>query len=602
MIKRVVAFLLMLALLVPVLPALAEESGITLEVKTDKLPVYSADDPCLAGLLAPLAEDAEALPVLVLPLKKNWTLNVSVLPRNAKNRRFATTAADDTVVRAKGNSVTGLALGETVITIAAEADPSAAKQFRVLVVQPANRVAVVATEKKVAVGGTLQLYADLSPATASMKAVTWTSSDERIATVAQDGTVTGVKRGSVRITAATMDGSNVRASVNLQVNQNPESVTLDRTEATVAAGRSVTLKATVLPKDTNDKNVTWTSTDTAVATVNGQGKVVGVALGDCQIICASRVTGEVQAVADIHVTQPVKNIAFGPAPEIYVGETARVTWTVDPANASNQAVTLSSSNRNVLQVAVDGTITGVKAGEAYVNAVSTDGTNRQARLKVRVMQHVTGVHMKRRAAYIDPKESCTVTAIIEPNNASNQNMTWYMVEDDIAEVSLANKAGTKVKIRGLQYGITTLVGRTEDGGFETRLSVNIGDWDHALRIREAQWGKLDNMEVYLRVENQSNLRITKVIAEVEILDSEGKGVPCNSKDPAATKYRMEYRRTLNPGEITTPKYWKQIDFQEPTALNVATYRVTIYQYVVDDDWIKTIREYRRPKKDIPIHI
>ena len=602
MMKRILSLLLMLALLVPCLPALAEGSGITVQVRTDKTPLYKADDPAVAGLLAPPAEgeEAEALPVLVLPVKKSLNLIVSIQPPTQRNRRYLSSSADDRVARVKGNTVTGVAAGETVVTFTSEADRSAQTSIRVLVVQPVTRLTVTSAAKAVAVGGTINVQASVTPANATLKDVAWSSSDTRIARVDENGTVTGVKRGSARITATAKDGSNVRASLNIQVNQAPERISLDRSHISVAAGKTVALKASILPTDANDKNVTWTSTNTAVATVNNQGRVTGKSLGDCQIICASRANPAVQATAEVHVSQPVTGISFGPAPDIYVGEKAQITWTVLPSNASNSAVTLSSSNRSILQVASDGTVTGLKAGEAYVNATSTDGTNRTARLKVRVMQHVTGVHMKRRVAYIDPNETCTVTAIVEPGAASNQKMTWYMVEEDIATFSLGNNAGTKVKVKGLRNGITTLVGTTVDGGYEARLTVNVGDWDHALKITDAKWSGSSSREVDLKVRNNSSLNITKIIAEVQILDSEGKGVPCN-KD-GGSKFRMEYRYALGPGQTTSVNRWKLVDFVQPTATNVATYKVTIYQYIVDNDWVKTIRENRRPTKKIPIHL
>ena len=602
MVKRILVLLLALALLTAGMPALAgAEEGVTVEVNTSKLPVYAADDACLAGLLAAEAGEDETLPVLVLPVKKSYTINASVQPRDLRNRKVALSVADETVVAVRGTSITGKQAGETVLTVAAEAHPGSEAKFRVLVVAPVTRVALSAAEKKVGVGATLPLSVSYVPADAAMQQVAWTSSDERIATVDASGVVTGVKRGNVRITAATLDGGNVRASLNIQVVQNAESITLEPAELTIAAGKSHSLKANVLPKDTNDKGVTWSSSNPAVATVNANGKVSGVALGECDIICTSKTSGQVQGVAKVHVTQPVTKITFDPAPEIYVGETGQLTWHVEPANASVQAVALTSGNKNVLRVSPDGTFTGLKAGETYVNAVSTDGTNRQNRVKVRILQHVTGVHMKRHDAYIDVKEVATVSAIIAPKDASNQNMSWVMVDDNIAEVSLANKAGNKVKIKGLSEGITKLIGTTEDGGYETSLTVHIGDWDHALKIQEAKWpGPTDeNPEVYLKIRNDSSLTITRIVVEVEVLDNAGKPVEC-AKD-GGTKFRMEYRRTLNSGEVTNPKHWKLVNFKQPTSLTVSTYRVTIYQYIVDDDWVKTIREWRRPEKKIPIH-
>ena len=83
------------------------------------------------------------------------------------------------------------------------------------------------------------------------------------------------------------DGGKVHSDFYMLVSQNAEQITLDKQELTVDTGRNALLKATVLPKETNDKAVVWTSSDEKVAKVNSNGLVTGVARGDCEIVCTS---------------------------------------------------------------------------------------------------------------------------------------------------------------------------------------------------------------------------------------------------------------------------------------------------------------------------
>ncbi len=588
--KRILLFLLALALLSMGCTALAEQS-VTMEVYNQaRLPIYAADDPYVTLLRGGEAAETDGLSVLVLPVRKGIQINTRIQPQSVRNKRVSLHVDHPELVRVQGNNLTGLAAGETVLTIVSEADETVTLQYRVLVIQPVSRISLTASAKSVAVGDTLSLTPAYQPENATLRQVKWTSGDERIATVDENGNVTGVKRGNVRIVATAADGSNIRTNISVQVTQPAGEITLDKTEITVDAGRNTMLRATVLPKDANDKNVLWSSSDPSIATVNGQGRVTGVALGTCEIICTSKTNGAVEAKATVHVQQPVKSITFDPTSLVYAGETLQLTWHVEPANATNQALTFSSSNRNILDVSADGTVTGLKAGEAYVNAVSTDGSNRRARVRVKVGQHVQGVHMLRSVAYIDANETSTTGAVLEPKNATNQNMTWRSADPSVCFVEPVNKQSHRVKISGVGYGETVVYGTTEDGGYQTSIRVKVGDYSHATKITDALIDGKGRVEI--RVKNISDLDLTRVTVEITAFDFQDKPVEINTKD-GSNVVRATYSKRLTPGKTTPADQWKMKDFDEDAAFMHMTVRVVEYQ--IDNDWVKTIRRNKQPK-------
>ncbi len=596
--KKILVPLLVLAMLMISMAALAEgNEAITVELNTARLPVYEADDPTVDLFRAEGAEE-NTLPVLLVPLKKNLELRVTVMPKDLKNRKSVLTTDDEEVARIRETTLYTRNAGETILTIASAMDPAAANQYRVIVYQPVTRIAVNASEKAVAVGETIRLTADILPENAAMKDVEWSSQDEKTATVDGEGNVTGVKRGTARITATAKDGSNIKASISIQVNQNPEEITLDKPEVTVDTGRSTAIRATVLPKDANNKNVVWASSDESIARVNADGRVTGVALGECTIICTDKQTGTVQASAVVHVQQPVTKVTLGEAPAVYAGETAQLTWTTEPANASNPAVTFRSGNTKVLTVSEDGTVTGVKAGETWVTVMSTDGSNRQAKVKVKVYQHVTGVHMKRNTAYIDLRTKSTTTAVLEPETATNHNMTWVSADPSIATVEPIRNQPQRISIYGVSEGFTVITGTMEDGGFQTSIPVLVGHWEKSLKIQEA---KVKGADAVLKVKNVSDLTITSIKVEVSVFDNEGKPVPCNSKDDSNT-YVMTYKKTLEPGDTTKEKDWKTVNFKLPDSPTVHEYVVKITEFEIDHDWIKVIRKNNQPTQKCPVHL
>jgi len=597
--KKILVPLLVLTLLCisAVAPAVGDEA-VTLEVNTVKLPVYAADDPYPAEFGLAEQPEGEALPVLMLAVKKNLQIQASVQPKTVKNKKITLTLDNEAVAKISGNRITGQQPGETVLTIASVQDPSVTVRYRLLVYQPVTRLTLTAAEKSVAVGQTVALTPGYQPENATVKKVTWTSENEKVATVDENGVVTGVKRGNARIVAVAADGSNLRANISVKVTQTAEEITLDKAEATVDAGRNIVLKATVLPKDTDDKKVIWSSTDESVATVNKQGRVTGVALGDCEIICTSVSTGDVQAKATVHVLQPVTKIYFGDAPEIYAGETAQLTWFIEPENASNKNVTFKSGNEKILSVSEDGLITAHQAGNTWVSVVTQDGSKRQARINIKVFQHVTGVHMLRKTAYIDVGATSSTSAVLEPKNATNHNMTWESGDPSIATAKVIEKQRNRVDITGVSEGETYVYGTTEDGGFTTSILVKIGDWDHSLKLTQAY---VEGADAILTVKNVSDLNITAVTVEVSVFDIDGNPVPANSKDFSNT-FRMIYQRPLGPGESTKEAYWQTVNFMLPESLTVSDYVVKVTEFEIDHDWIKTIRPKNRPSKKCPVHI
>ena len=589
--RKILIPLLILAMTFMCLGCFAESTeNVSLELNTAKLTLYEANDPYLTVLRGGAEQTEDSLPVLVIPTKRNLQLQITVLPRTLKNKKVTLTAEDGDIIRVKANTISALKPGETVLRIASEEDPSALPQYRVLVYQPVTRISVASSENSAAVGGTVSLTPSFLPEDATVKQVTWSSGNEQFATVDENGTVTGVKRGNARIIALAADGSNTRANISLPVVQNAEEITLSADELTVDVKRNGMLKATVLPKDTNDKAVVWSSSDEDIATVNAQGRVTGVAVGDCEIICTSKTTAAVQAKATVHVQQPVKKIVFGESPILYAGDTARITWSVEPADATNPGVMLSSGNESILTVSDDGTLTGVKMGEAVVNAVSTDGSNRRARTKVKVLQHVTGVHMLRHTAYIDVGESPVAGAVLEPEKGTNHNMTWESSDPSVARVQAMPKQSNRVKITGVAKGETTVTGTTEDGGFQTSIKVKVGNYSNTLKITKAYIDGKGNL--YFSVKNVSDLNISNIVIEIEAYERGGKvKVPINAKN-GKNVVQAYYSKSLSPGKTTPDSRWQVQNRDPEAAFQWMTVRVV--QYQINNDWVKNIPRKSQP--------
>lgn len=566
----------------------------SVEVKLGKIPVYEADEPLLDGLLlADVEEEVMALPVMLLLPGVNHTLEASCLPKDASNRKCVMTSSDEEVLSVKKNVVKGLKAGEAVLTVTNEWQSDVFIQYRVLVVEPVKKLQLTASAPSVAVGGSITLSAQIVPEDASISQVTWSSDNAKVAQVDENGVVTGVKRGDARITAKAMDGSNAHSSIAVKVTQSAEQISLSKTELTLNVGRYRDLTAAVLPSNANNKKVVWSSTDETVAKVNKNGRVTAVNVGVCQIICASDENQAVQAAATITVQQPVTKVSFTEREvEVFLGDVALVRWAVEPANATNPAVKLTSSNSKIVTVDEYGVLTPVKVGETYVNATATDGSNCKGRIKVKVLQHVEGVHMRVDTAYIDPGERAYATAVLEPRDASNHKMTWQSDNPNVVTVS---GTSNRVNLTGVRWGDTVVTGITEDGGFVTTLLVRVADWDRALSFRNFELN--GKGRPLITVKNVSDLAITRVTAQVYYYTGDDGMTPIsvNSKDES-NMVTAVYQRSLNPGVTSRDDLWEMPDFHEPVEM-VTHIVVKLYSYTVDNGWVKTIQEKNRPFKE-----
>ena len=218
------------------------------------------------------------------------------------------------------------------------------------------------------VGETVTLTATVSPSDATDKTVTWSTSDANIATV-KDGVVTAVKGGSATITAKAGD-----KSATCEVTVEPtevSSITLDKTTATLKAGETVTLTATVSPSDATDKTVTWSTSDANIATVK-DGVVTAVKVGAATI---TAMAGDKSATCEITV-EPTKvsSITLNATNKtLLVNMEFKLTATIYPDNATNKNIVWSSSDSSIATVDAEGNVKAVAEGTAAITAKSEDG-------------------------------------------------------------------------------------------------------------------------------------------------------------------------------------------------------------------------------------
>ena len=146
-------------------------------------------------------------------------------------------------------------------------------------------ISLTAEESTVSIGATTQLTVGYTPSDTNVKNVTYSSSNESVATVSSTGLVTGVTQGSVTITAQAEAANNTKVSATTNITITPISVisvSLSSNSETIKVGKSVTLTPTINPSNATNKSVTWSSSNTSIATVSN-GVVTGAGEGTATI-------------------------------------------------------------------------------------------------------------------------------------------------------------------------------------------------------------------------------------------------------------------------------------------------------------------------------
>ncbi|MBR2066697.1 MAG: Ig-like domain-containing protein [Solobacterium sp.] len=314
-------------------------------------------------------------------------------------------------------------------------------------------------------GETATLTATVKPNNASNKSITWSSSDTKVATVDANGKVSAKGKGSATITATTNDGKK-KATCKVTVTQPVTGVSLNKTSASLNIGATLALSATVKPTNANNKNVTWASSNTKVATVDANGKVSAKAKGSATITVTTK-DGSKKATCKITVKQPVTSVTLNKTSEtVNKGKTVTLTATVKPDNADNKAVTWASSNTSVATVDASGKVTAKANGTAKITVTTKDGKKTatytitvisQEKVTFNTTSATLGV--KKAGKY---QNTIQIKATVEPN----AKLTWSSSDPKIAKVD-QNGLVTAVSDSGVGVSSVTITAKTANGGKAT---------------------------------------------------------------------------------------------------------------------------------------
>lgn len=375
-------------------------------------------------------------------------LTATVLPSDATDQSISWSTNDASVATVENGKVTAVAVGSAAITALAGGKVASCvvtvskKTIKVSSVI-LNQTSLVLTK-----GQTETLVAIVKPDDATDKTVSWSSSATDVVGVDENGLVTALQGGEAVVTAK---AGEISATCQVTVTVPVENVEMDRTSVTLEEGESTTLVATVKPDDATDKNVTWSTNDASVATVEN-GLVTGISEGTAVISALSGgkvgsciVTVKKKVIAVTSVTLNKSTLA------LKKGQSETLSATVKPDDATDKTITWNSSAADVASVDASGKVTALRSGEALITAKAGEIS---AVCIVTVTVPVESVALDRTNVTLEEGQSTTLTVTISPNDADEKTVTWSSSDISVATVS----GGIVTAIKEGETTITASVG------------------------------------------------------------------------------------------------------------------------------------------------
>jgi len=263
--------------------ASVSQKGIVTGVRTGETTITAIAS---SGIKTTCAVTVIDVPVSSIGLSKTWAtvllgstyqLQATVYPSDAKDKTLVWASDTPSVASVDQNGlVTAKALGTAIISATSGNNKTTKCK---LTVNPVlvSKISLNAAMQNLYIGEgdsaeKTVLKATVVPANATHAGLSWSSSNRKIATVDQDGTVTGVGTGTAKITVKSTDGSKNSATCTVKVSIHVNDIQIIGKD-TLAGGKSTVLKVSILPKNATNKSVILESSDTSIATVNASGNV-----------------------------------------------------------------------------------------------------------------------------------------------------------------------------------------------------------------------------------------------------------------------------------------------------------------------------------------
>lgn len=401
-------------------------------------------------------------------ISQTYQLTAHVYPEDTTNQSIYWTSSDETIATVDSTGlVTAHALGTAIITVSTTDGSEKSSSCTVTVIpQLIWGMSLAPTDTTLVVGQTLQLVATVWPSYATNKKIKWTSSNPQFATVDSTGIVTAISPGGLRVTASATDGSELYADGWITVlPQLVDSIELSPSSASVVVDKTLQLSTIVWPNNATYSTLAWTSSNDSIASVDSTGLLTALKVGNVTITATATDGSRTTATCEISVLpQLVESLTLSlTSDSIVVNKTLQLSAIINPDNSTSKSLMWMSSDEQIATVDTTGLVTAKQVGTVQIIAIAPDGSNCTACCMITVLpQIVEDVSLSLISASVVVDQTLQLSATIEPNNATKQDVIWASSDEYIATVDSTGLVTAK------QIGDVAITVSTTDGSNITK--------------------------------------------------------------------------------------------------------------------------------------
>lgn len=301
------------------------------------------------------------------------TVTATVGPSNATSKSLVWSSSNSSVATVSKGVITAVGKGTCIITCRSKFYSNISVSYKVTVKQAVTAVSMESAVK-LNENNTKRLTAKAVPNTASNARLSFKSSNASVAAVSSNGVITAKSKGSCVITATATDGSGKSAKCRVTVVRPVTNVKLNAHTISWNVGKKAHFRPTVTPTTASNISVKYTSSNTRVAVVDGNGLLTAVGKGTCTVTCTAADGSGKKDTCKVTVKQPVRKLTISGGSSVNEGSSIELKAVVAPSNATNKNVTWSSSDKTVAKVSSTGKVTALKAGKAIIKCTAKDGS------------------------------------------------------------------------------------------------------------------------------------------------------------------------------------------------------------------------------------
>lgn len=378
-----------------------------------------------------------------VPVGASCTLRAVVRPDTVTDKSVIWESSDPKVATVtKDGVVSILSDGNAVIT-ATSVLGGASAGVTFIACPVISDIKLSKSEVSLSKDSRVKLDATAVPDNAYDKGMIWSSSDDSVATVDQEGNVYAVGSGKANIIVKSTAVTAVQTLCKVTVNTPVKSVDISSDVASIAVGENMTLTATVLPEDADNPNVKWVSSDDSIVTVSNQGQIRGIAPGNAVVTVYSEENHDIRSECAVNVIKekkPVTSITFNvKSQQMNVNSTCQIVATVLPDDATFKTLTWTSSDESVATVDDNGLVSAKAEGSTIIVARANDGSGKSASCSITVVDpsniKITSLTFSPvESQYLELGHTLTIIPVIVPENATNKTLTWNSSDEKIATV------------------------------------------------------------------------------------------------------------------------------------------------------------------------